>query len=145
MRAMSAKRRQSSTRMGKVRPLLNERAAGCCERCGDPLRLNDDGTSYFEAHHRLERSQGGDDSIENLWAVHPICHQHIHSHPASSRPLGYLLYAGQIPEDIPVSRAGHWVLLLPDGSVAETTDPDDSQVPDPDHDFDIRCDERNTA
>lgn len=145
MRAMAAKRRQSTVRMSKIRPLLNERAIGCCERCGDPLPVNDDGTHYFEHHHRLKRTQGGGDGIENGLAVHPICHQIIHSHPASSRPLGLLLYAGQVPEDIPVSRAGQWVLLLPDGSVVETADPDDFRVSDPDHDFDIRCDERNSA
>lgn len=49
------------------------------------------GRGHLEAHHRLMRSQGGPDTLENLVAVCRTHHAEIHAHPARSYELGLLI------------------------------------------------------
>lgn len=65
------------------------RSAGWCEcRPGCPRRAE-------HLHHRLPRGRGGADTVDNLLAVHHVCHGEIHAHPERSYRLGSLLRTGQ--------------------------------------------------
>lgn len=57
-------------RMARLRPLVWERDQACCVVCGGALDPD-----HWEAHHRRFLSRGGKDTIENLIAVHPLCHR----------------------------------------------------------------------
>lgn len=59
----------------EVRSAVLHRSRGLCEACGAALRGTPD------LHHRKLRSRGGDNSAENLIAVHRTCHEWIHRHP----------------------------------------------------------------
>jgi 5-methylcytosine-specific restriction enzyme A len=56
------------------------RAAGHCERCGNPapFRRKSDGTPYLEVHHKKSLSAGGEDTLQNVLALCPNCHREIH-------------------------------------------------------------------
>lgn len=75
---MSKKRAASTGRMRDVRPALDERCGGACELCGKGLGVLPDGSFVFDAHHRVQRSLGGDDSLENLAALCRPCHRFVH-------------------------------------------------------------------
>jgi DNA-binding NtrC family response regulator len=53
---------------------LMKRDKYVCELCGDFLAKGD----IFELDHIKEKSKGGDDSFENLRAVHLACHKLRH-------------------------------------------------------------------
>jgi predicted HNH restriction endonuclease len=56
------------------------RAAGICEQCKAPApfqRLSD-GSPYLEVHHRVRLASGGDDTVENAYALCPNCHRQQH-------------------------------------------------------------------
>jgi 5-methylcytosine-specific restriction endonuclease McrA len=56
------------------------RAAGRCELCNAPapfLRLSD-GSPYLEVHHKITLAAGGDDTVDNAYALCPNCHRHEH-------------------------------------------------------------------
>ncbi len=61
-----------------VRRSCYERACGCCEICGEFAPL--DGHELFQgnAHHRLFRSHGGQDDLDNMQWLCPGCHRGIH-------------------------------------------------------------------
>lgn len=44
-----------------------------------------------QLHHRLRRSQGGDNTRDNILAVCSPCHDWIHAHPAISYEKGWLV------------------------------------------------------
>jgi hypothetical protein len=52
-----------------LRALIWNRCEGYCEKCD--AKLN---PAWWDAHHRLMRSQGGRDEAPNLVALHPACH-----------------------------------------------------------------------
>lgn len=56
------------------------RAAGDCEACGEraPFLRRSDGTPYLEVHHRVQLSDGGDDTVKNAVALCPNCHRKEH-------------------------------------------------------------------
>lgn len=56
------------------------RAAGRCERCREkaPFNRRKDDSPYLEVHHKLQLSQGGEDSVENAIALCPNCHRFEH-------------------------------------------------------------------
>lgn len=95
-------------RMAELRPAVLARAAYHCERCG---RLegswNHDLGRYvaLEAHHRLMRSQGGPDTMENLVALcgpNPAgCHGWVHAHPTESYTIGLLIKRSSGPPSEP--------------------------------------------
>ena len=78
---------------GEVRDRVRARSRGVCEMCVDAP-----GTNF---HHRLRRSQGGQDSDENLLHLCGSgttgCHGYIHANPSWSYLHGALLKRGQDP------------------------------------------------
>lgn len=79
-----------------VRDAVQGRAGGRCERCGhrrDPMVL----------HHRRLRSQGGQDTVENLvFICQEPCHRHIHEHPSASYEAGWLVPSWADPSTVAV-------------------------------------------
>ena len=57
-------------------------------------------------HHRKLRSQGGDDSEQNIMLVSPEQHRWIHDNPAASYARGWLVKSWQDPAEVPVT--GTW-------------------------------------
>ena len=56
-----------------------KRAKGKCECCGKPAPFKrKDGSPYLEVHHRKQLAKGGNDTIENAFALCPNCHRHQH-------------------------------------------------------------------
>lgn len=56
------------------------RAAGHCERCGNPAPFNrPNGTPYLEAHHIRRLTDGGPDDPKMMIGVCPNCHREAHS------------------------------------------------------------------
>lgn len=56
------------------------RAAGRCEKCGNPAPFTRkrDGTPYLEVHHWTPLAAGGEDTVENAGALCPNCHRQAH-------------------------------------------------------------------
>ena len=56
------------------------RAKGSCEQCKSkaPFSKKSDGTPYLEVHHKVQLSNGGDDTVENAIALCPNCHRERH-------------------------------------------------------------------
>lgn len=99
----------------KLRRLALERCQGYCERCSLPLNTN------FALHHRLLRSRGGRDEIQNLVALHHHCHNigtdSVHLNPAEATRRGLMVPSGSDPLEVAVVlEGGHGVLLTEDGS-----------------------------
>ena len=82
------KRRQSTratafqAELDEMRPKVIERAQGMCELCkAKPVEV---------IHHKLRRSQGGTNALDNLWGLCNDDHLYIHKHPAESYAQGWL-------------------------------------------------------
>jgi 5-methylcytosine-specific restriction enzyme A len=56
------------------------RANGQCELCNSPAPFNRkaDGSPYLEVHHKVQLSEGGEDTVENAVAACPNCHRREH-------------------------------------------------------------------
>jgi RNA-directed DNA polymerase len=48
---------------------------GRCPWCNQPLREEED----WNLHHRVERTNGGEDNLDNLLLLHANCHRQLHS------------------------------------------------------------------
>jgi len=83
--------------MAELRPLVLARAGFRCERC----RTFERPFTPLECHHRLMRSQGGPDTLENLACLcgpNPRgCHGWVHAHPEEARALGLLIPSWEGP------------------------------------------------
>lgn len=94
-----------------IREVILERCGNYCEACGKSL------TNDFALHHRLLRSRGGKDSIENLVALHHECHNlgthAVHFNINKSTELGLIVPTRQDPATYP--------LILPNGSIVTLT------------------------
>jgi len=57
-----------------------ELAAGICGGCNTaaPFPRRTDGTPYLEVHHKLQLSDGGEDTVANAIALCPNCHRRQH-------------------------------------------------------------------
>lgn len=82
-----------------------ERANGYCEKCGQ--------VGYdFALHHRKLKSQGGQDAVSNLIAVHHACHnmgtKAIHMNPKEAVENGWIVPGWADSTTYP--------LVLPDGT-----------------------------
>lgn len=62
---------------------VKDRSEGICERCKSRRAAH--------IHHRKLRSQGGEDTTENLCFLCLECHSHVHMHPAESYLAGWLI------------------------------------------------------
>ncbi len=80
-------RSKLSTIPRSVRDRALERAGRICQWCEVP------GGSLV-IHHKLLRSAGGPDQVENLVAVHGTCHTAIHSRPTEARRRGFIVGTG---------------------------------------------------
>jgi 5-methylcytosine-specific restriction endonuclease McrA len=76
--------RSRSTIPAKVRRSVLERDGGCKARGLVPGRCH----GRAEVHHLRRRSQGRDDSTDNLIAVCSFHHQWITEHPKDAHDLG---------------------------------------------------------
>lgn len=83
-----------------TRAALHERAMGCCERCGKFGATN--------AHHRVNRSQGGSGELSNLLLLCGSgttgCHGWVTEHPEDARRWGLSVARGEDPKSVPVRR-----------------------------------------
>ncbi len=80
------KRQRDNDELADARPVLLERSRGKCE-----ARFSDLCTGYgVVPHHVVRRSQGGDNSPENLLLVCWFCHALIHDNPTDAREKGLL-------------------------------------------------------
>ena len=57
-----------------------KRANGVCEHCDSisPFFRSKDNTPYLEVHHKVQLSNGGEDTVENAIALCPNCHREAH-------------------------------------------------------------------
>lgn len=60
------------------------------------------GRTAIHTHHRKLRSQGGDDSADNLLRVCLDCHTMIHAEPARAYAAGWLVQSWNEPSNVPV-------------------------------------------
>jgi len=63
------------------------RAAGKCEFCNAlaPFARLSDGSPYLEVHHKVTLAAGGDDTVDNAYALCPNCHRREHfGHPSEA-------------------------------------------------------------
>ena len=85
------------------------RANGFCEVCGSY------GTQ-LALHHRKLKSQGGQDEVCNLIAVHHECHnlgtKSIHLNPERSRVKGWIVPSWAEPAEYPLHLYGEEVVRL---------------------------------
>jgi len=109
----------------KVREALRERSSGdplvgLCEVCG---------ARATNAHHRKNKSQGGQDVLSNLLMVCGSgvtgCHGKITVNPAWARQFGYSVRSTESPAEISVwlnsLYGGHeWLYLNDDGTLRRT-------------------------
>jgi RNA-directed DNA polymerase len=66
----------AQTRTGRSRiEFLWKEQEGRCLVCGQPLRIAE---GDCQIHHRIWRSQGGRDTVDNLELLHANCHRQIH-------------------------------------------------------------------
>lgn len=98
-------------------PIETDARGDTWKKCGESFRT--------EAHHRRIRSQGGDDSDENLIL---LCQQHhtwVHAHPTEARDMGLLLSYGDDPS------RHHWMesAIPEDGYMDEDGDCFNEEAP----------------
>lgn len=97
-----------------VRRLLREREDNRCAKCG---------MFGNNAHHRKNRSQGGEDVLSNLLLLCGSgttgCHGWITEHPALGYVNGWSVMSTGWPEDIPVLYRDGWVYLDDLGNLTE--------------------------
>lgn len=93
-----------------ARKTVKSRSLGICELHG--------GHPATDMHHRLNRSQGGLWSPENLLHICRASHAHITTNPAAAREQGWAVPSTRKPADVPAWLAGHgYVFLLPTGDI----------------------------
>ena len=87
-RRPSVKRKAFAEGLDAVTPMLMARADYRCEMRADERC---DGTLH--RHHRMMRSQGGDNSLRNLMLVCEFHHRVIHAEPLRSYHHGWLIHS----------------------------------------------------
>jgi 5-methylcytosine-specific restriction endonuclease McrA len=83
LRPRSEKRQAFEDELDAITPALLARSGGMCEICGT--------YAAAERHHRLRRSQGGGNELDNLLHLCPPCHGIVHAYPVLSYEHGWLL------------------------------------------------------
>jgi len=104
-----------------TRIALKERAQNCCEMCGRWGATN--------AHHRRNRSQGGDDELSNLLLLCGSgttgCHGFVTTEPQIAKRMGWTVRRISSPREVPVWRfdlsLGERVEVLLDNAGGYTT------------------------
>jgi hypothetical protein len=80
-----------------LRQEVYDRSQGLCDRHG--LALSEDA---WHAHHRKLRTRGGQDSMENLVALCPPCHDLVHANPLYAEETGFMVHSWQDPAVVPI-------------------------------------------
>ena len=98
-----------------LRDLALSRCSGYCELCGLPV------SDTFALHHRLLRSRGGKDEIQNLVVLHHSCHNtgtnSVHLNVKRATETGHIVPTRQNPLLYPLTLAdGSTVRLTADGT-----------------------------
>jgi len=89
LRRVGKKGAKDRAELRSVRADLLLRSRGRCEGRGFSELCTGYGTT---AHHRLRRSQGGSNSLDNLaWLCHP-CHTKVHACPTEAFRDGLLCH-----------------------------------------------------
>lgn len=99
-----------------LRAAILDRSQSCCDLCRRHLRED-----QWQCHHRLRRSQGGQDSLFNLIALHTKCHAWVHNNVTWSLEHGFLVPSHRDPATWRVFRfravwmapGAEWVLMNP--------------------------------
>lgn len=112
---MARKRPQVTSEERKARKLLRARSGGECELHG--------GHSATEAHHRQNRSQGGQWDVANLMHLCHDAHVFVTVNPQAAREQGWAVPSHRDPAQVPVWLAGRgYVLLTEHGDIEELHD-----------------------
>ena len=90
MKKMGAKMKKDLRELRAVKPQLLERSHGVCEVCFSARASG-------HPHHIQRRSQGGDNSLENLLDTCDPCHRRIHDNPEWALEAEYLKRAESSP------------------------------------------------
>lgn len=95
-----------------VKAVVIARCQGLCEGCGHGL----DTRARTHFHHRKSRAQGGQNTADNIVALHSTCHvvapEAVHQRPAWARSHGLIVVRGDDPGSTPlVLGSGRRVLL----------------------------------
>jgi RNA-directed DNA polymerase len=73
----------AQTRTGRRQiEYLWKRQEGRCLVCDQPLRLAEDDN---QIHHRIWRSRGGPETLDNMELLHANCHRQIHAQEARTK------------------------------------------------------------
>jgi hypothetical protein len=99
LRKVSAKQKARLAAWSIVTLNRMVRVGNKCERCGDGgptlVRGGKSGASLrlkrLQGHHRLLKSQGGEDTDENCRVLCHECHREVHDNPAESYAAGWML------------------------------------------------------
>lgn len=87
-----------------------DRSHGQCEACGLHRAV--------QMHHRLHRSHGGDERVENLLHLCLACHNAAH-HDSRRYVNGWAVRSGYDPGTVDVLYRGALVSLTADGGIIE--------------------------
>lgn len=92
-----------------MRDLVKGRAGQNCERCAV-------GVMHGEIHHRKNRSQGGQHTLQNLVFLCPPCHQWVTVHPRVAGVEGWHVKPWCDPAIVPIRlHMAGLVILTGDG------------------------------
>jgi len=99
----------------RICELIADRSHGVCEICG----LH----SAAEIHHRVHRSHGTMNTVENLlhvcgWGNHTGCHGRAHTETTRYK-RGWAVRSYIDPASVPVLYRGYWVYLNSDGDTVD--------------------------
>lgn len=86
-----------------------ERSFGLCEACGVKVAT--------QMHHRLHRSHGGDEHVQNLLHLCLDCHHQAH-HATDRYDNGWAVRTGTDPHLMPVVYRGWRVMLTAEGGIS---------------------------
>jgi hypothetical protein len=94
----------------EVRVIVLDRAKRACERCLQRKPV-------LHLHHRIQRSCGGRDTVANLVAVCPRCHDRIHQQIPFDDVYfaGWLLRSWQDPQRTAIRMPRGWMVLFDSG------------------------------
>lgn len=88
LRVVGKKVRRDRHEMKATRPIVEARSGGICEAPFFPHVCTSVAT---EMHHRKRRSQGGDNSPENIAHLCSNAHARVHAFPAEAYAVGLLI------------------------------------------------------
>lgn len=83
IKPVSAKQKARLAAWAKVTLARMVRVGNKCERCGERC-------GRLAGHHRLPKSQGGQDTDDNCVILGKPCHTHVHDNPAESYAAGWM-------------------------------------------------------